>query len=263
MKSRRPTSNRLQTAIHGLCGAAGLLVALVLFWSPPVRAEQGSRLGQLVRHPVSRVGARGIEGVNTVIGAIGTHRALAGETLLDVARDYGLGYNEVVLANPRIDPWVIPEGEELLIPSEWILPEGHYAGLVLNIPEMRLFYYQPGGGSRRSVVTFPVGLGRQDWQTPQGKFRIRGKTENPTWVIPESIRKERLEEDGLTETFIPGGAPDNPLGKYRLGGNLTIAWGATLTLAPGVPLTTGSEEAMIALSDVICISPESVSWLDN
>jgi L,D-transpeptidase ErfK/SrfK len=85
-------------------------------------------------------------------------------------------------------------------------------GVIVNIPEMRLYHF-PGGGA---VVTYPVGLGRDDWRTPEGTFRIRGKTENPTWVIPESIRAEHIRERNDPRTSIPGGDPENPLGPYRL-----------------------------------------------
>jgi L,D-transpeptidase ErfK/SrfK len=93
------------------------------------------------------------------------------------------------------------------------VPDAVRDGIVLNIPEMRLYYFRDGG---RRVMTAPVGLGREDWKTPQGGFRVKGKTVNPTWNIPETIRKERIEEDGFSEHSIPGGSPENPLGKYRL-----------------------------------------------
>jgi len=136
-----------------------------------------------------------------------------GETFLDIGRRFDLGYNEMIAANRNSDPWIPKPDEPLVIPSRWLVPEASRNGLVLNIPEMRLYYFRDGG---RRVLTAPVGLGREDWKTPQGGFRVRGKTVNPTWVIPETIRKERIEEDGASEYSIPGGHPDNPLGKYRL-----------------------------------------------
>ncbi len=208
----------LVEGLHRLFGPLAIALMATCLIAGTVNAVQlESGLGRVVRYPVSRPGKRGLEGVNSVIGAIRVHVARSGETFLDIARDYSLGYNELLAANPDVDPWVVGAGRSILIPSEWILPDGRYQGLVLNVPEMRIYYYLPlreGRGQR--VVTFPVGLGRQEWQTPRGDFRIRGKSVNPTWVIPESIRKERLEEDGLTETFIAGGDPENPLGKYRL-----------------------------------------------
>lgn len=136
-----------------------------------------------------------------------------GETFLEIGERYDLGYNEMISANRNSDPWIPKPEENLVIPSRWLVPDAARNGIVLNIPEMRLYYFRDGG---RRVMTAPVGLGREDWKTPQGGFRIRGKTVNPTWIIPESIRKERIEEDGSSEYSIAGGHPDNPLGKFRL-----------------------------------------------
>jgi L,D-transpeptidase ErfK/SrfK len=155
---------------------------------------------------------------NTLVGALETYVVQEGDTMLDVGRHFDLGYNEMIAANPGVDPWVPPPGEVLLIPTEYVLPESSYQGLVVNIPEMRLYYFHGGGGAAEGtlVTTYPVGLGRDDWRTPQGSFRVRGKTENPTWVIPESIRAEHVREREDDRAMIPGGDPDNPLGLYRL-----------------------------------------------
>ncbi|MEE8310907.1 MAG: L,D-transpeptidase family protein, partial [Candidatus Binatia bacterium] len=158
-------------------------------------------------------------GQQTVVGNSQVHVVAPGETFLDISRGADVGYNELVAANPLIDPWVPPTGSDAILPTEWILPRGDHVGLVLNIPEMRVYYYLPSpraGGKSSMVVTYPVGLGRQEWQTPQGQFRIRGKTRNPAWVIPESIKAERIADYGSTESVIPGGHPENPLGKHRL-----------------------------------------------
>jgi L,D-transpeptidase ErfK/SrfK len=156
--------------------------------------------------------------VDTVIGAMRPYRILPGDTLMDVARLYDLGYNEILEANPGIEPWVPPTGATILLPTEYVLPCCTYQGIVVNIPEMRLFYYQRTKGDPGSTIvyTYPVGLGRDDWPTPQAKFKVRGKTVNPQWNIPASIRKEHIEERDDPRTFIPGGADDNPLGKYRI-----------------------------------------------
>jgi L,D-transpeptidase ErfK/SrfK len=158
-------------------------------------------------------------GVETIIGDSRVYVVKPGDTFLDIARDYDLGYNEIIAANPGADPWIPNTGAEILIPTEWVLPRASRVGVVVNIPEMRLYYYVPSpreGAEASSVITYPVGLGRQDWQTPQAEFRVRGKTRNPAWIIPESIKTERIEKQGFTEEMIPGGHPDNPLGKHRI-----------------------------------------------
>lgn len=161
-----------------------------------------------VRYPF-RVGS---EWDMSVIGDLGTYVVQEGDTLLDVGRHFDLGYNEMTSANPGVDPWMPSPGEVLVIPTEFVLPDARPQGIIVNIPEMRLYQFQGGG----LVVTYPVGLGRDDWRTPEGTFRIRGKTENPTWVIPESIRAEHIRERNDPRTFIAGGDPENPLGRYRL-----------------------------------------------
>jgi L,D-transpeptidase ErfK/SrfK len=186
---------------------------------------------------------RGGTPAETVIGQVRAYRIRKGDTLMDLARYFSLGYNEIVEANPGIDPWVPPVGATIILPTQWVLPCCTYDGVVVNIPEMRLFFYRrtPGDPGTTIVNTFPVGLGRDDWRTPSGKFRIRGKTVNPQWNIPESIRKEHIAERGDPRTFIPGGDPDNPLGKYRIELTLpmygihgtNIPWGVGMQVSHG------------------------------
>ncbi len=170
----------------------------------------------------------GQAGARTVIGSPRSYTVQAKDTLLDIARYFDLGFNEISAAYPDLDPWLPPQGSELSLPTFWVLPKSRPAGVVVNIPEMRLYYFpdQEKHGAERLVLTYPVGLGREDWPTPRTPFRIRGKTVNPTWVIPESIRQERIKEKGWSETSLPGGSPDNPLGKYRLELSLSQASGA-------------------------------------
>ncbi len=154
---------------------------------------------------------------SSVIGHRRFYVPQRGDTFLDLARFYGLGYNEIEEANPGADPWLPEEQRSVLLPTEWLLPSVDRAGVVVNIPEMRLYHFREGSGhAEGQVTTYPVGLGRDEWRTPNGAFKIQGKTKDPTWVIPESIRQERIQEEGLDERSIPGGDPRNPLGKYRL-----------------------------------------------
>lgn len=154
--------------------------------------------------------------MSNVIGNPRFHEVERGDTFLDIARYYGLGFNELADANPGVDDWVPPVGQAIMLPTQWVIPEVEYRGIIVNIPEMRLYYFHPAAGDTVMVSTFPVGLGRDEWRTPRGKFRVRGKTVNPTWVLPESIRAEHRREGKPAPPFIPGGSPDNPLGKYRI-----------------------------------------------
>jgi L,D-transpeptidase ErfK/SrfK len=161
-----------------------------------------------VRYPLRVINGEPEVGV---VGVLETYVVEDGDTLLDVGRHFDLGYNEMTSANPGVDPWMPSPSEVLVIPTEFVLPDARPHGVIVNIPEMRLYFFQNG-----TVVTYPVGLGRDDWRTPEGNFKIRGKTENPTWVIPESIRAEHIRERDDPRTFIAGGDPENPLGLFRL-----------------------------------------------
>ncbi len=152
----------------------------------------------------------------SLIGRRRFYVAQKGDTFLDLARFYGLGYNEIEGANRGVDPWLPEEARSITLPTEWLLPNVAVAGVVINIPEMRLYHFHDDPLRGGSVATYPVGLGRDDWRTPSGSFKILGKTKNPKWVIPESIRQERIRDEGLHERSIPGGDPRNPLGKFRL-----------------------------------------------
>jgi L,D-transpeptidase ErfK/SrfK len=229
-------------AVTARTAYGALAVALVLASSAQVRAfteDDFARKPFEVFHVATQADGTPID---TVIGDVRLYRIRKGDTLIDLARYYDLGYNEIVEANPGIDPWVPPVGATILLPTQYVLPCCTYVGIVVNIPEMRLFYYQHLKGSPTMTIhTFPVGLGRDDWPTPRAKFRIRGKTVNPTWVIPESIREEHIRERNDPRKLIPGGAPDNPLGKYRLELTLPlygihgtdIPWGVGMQVSHG------------------------------
>lgn len=139
------------------------------------------------------------------------------DTLLDIAREFGLGYNQIVAANPGIDPWVPREGSLVRLPLTFIPPrERPDTGIVVNLAEMRLYYFFSNGG-HDFFFTAPIGIGREGYLTELGEYAVRSKTANPTWVVPESIRRE---EPDLPAEVPPG--PDNPLGDFafRLSRNL-------------------------------------------
>lgn len=179
--------------------------------------------------------------LTTVVGMPHPFAVEKGDTLYDIARHVGLGINEMEDALPNVDKWLPPEGETLRLPTWWVLPESDHQGIVVNIPEMRLYYFPAPRGGPPTVVTYAVGLGRDEWQTPTGRFKVAEKTVNPTWVIPESIREERIREKGLHDKLIRGGEPDNPLGRYRMRLTLplygihgtNIAWGVGMQVSHG------------------------------
>ena len=149
---------------------------------------------------------------NDLVGEIQTARAHFEDTLSDIARANDLGYLEITEANPGVDPWLPREGLEVLLPTRYILPPGPREGIVVNLPELRIYYY-PKGENR--IITHPLGIGREGWSTPTGDTRIIRKAANPAWYPPESIRQEQAEQGTPLPSVVPAG-PDNPLGEYAL-----------------------------------------------
>ena len=152
----------------------------------------------------------------TLIGEIVTTEAGERDTLLDIARLYGFGYQDMKLVNPELDTWLPGAGQKVILPAQFVLPAARQEGIVLNIPEMRLYYYPPPAkGGPREVLTYPLGIGREGWATPYIATRIIEKKVRPSWYPPESIRREHEEAgDPLPKVVRPG--PDNPLGEYAM-----------------------------------------------
>jgi L,D-transpeptidase ErfK/SrfK len=151
-----------------------------------------------------------------LVGEIRVVRAKQEDTLIDIARRYSLGYEEIVKANPGVNRWVPGKGTTIVLPTRYILPDTPREGIVLNVSEMRLYYYpKPKSGEKPVVITFPVSIGRMDWKTPLGETKIVRKQEDPPWYPPESIKAEHAADGEILPDMIPGG-PDNPLGRYAL-----------------------------------------------
>lgn len=190
-----------------------------------------------------------------LIGAIHVVEARHEDTLLDIARRYDIGQEQIVRANPAVDRWLPGGGTRVTIPTRYILPAGPRQGLVLNVPEMRIYYYpEPQPGEPPVVQTYPVGIGRQDWGTPLGLTRVIGKKKNPTWTPPASIRKEHEEAGDPLPAVVPAG-PDNPLGLYAM--RLAIGGGSYLIHGTNKAFGVG----MRASHGCIRMMPEDIEYL--
>lgn len=192
-----------------------------------------------------------------IVGTMDLITAKGEDTLLDIARDYGIGYTEIVKANPSVDRWLPGEGTPVVIPSRYILPDTPRKGLVLNLPEMRIYYYpRVKKGQKPTVITYPVGIGRQNWQTPRGKTSIIQKVKNPTWIPPASIRAEHAAKGDPIPAVFPAG-PDNPLGtrKMRLGIPGYLIHGTNKPYGVGMRVSHGCvrmrKEDVEALYDIV------------
>lgn len=138
------------------------------------------------------------------------------DTLIDIARRNGIGQEEILRANPDVDRWLPGEGTRVTIPSRYIIPDAPRSGLILNLPEMRLYYFpKTRAGETPTVQTYPVGIGRMEWRTPLGKTTVIAKQKNPAWYPPESIRREHAAQGDPLPKVVPPG-PDNPLGAYAI-----------------------------------------------
>lgn len=178
---------------------------------------------------------------DSIIGETRTVYANHEDTLPDIARANGLGFKEIKLANPGVDTWLPGQGAEIVLPTRYALPGPPHEGIVLNIPEMRLYYFPPQDtGQVTEVITHPIGVGRQGWSTPYMNTRIIQKRTRPYWHPPESIRKEHAEMgDPLPKRVPPG--PKNPLGNYamRLGKPEYIIHGTNKPFGIGMRVSHG------------------------
>lgn len=165
------------------------------------------------------------------------------DTLLDIARRYSLGYEEIIRANPGVDMWLPGEGTDILLPGRRILPPGPREGVVVNLPEHRLYYFpKPKKGEKPVVITYPVSIGKMDWSTPLGETHVISKQKNPSWYPPESVRKEHLANGDPLPKVVPPG-PDNPLGDFAMrlavGGGSYMLHGTNNPMAVGMAITHG------------------------
>lgn len=147
-----------------------------------------------------------------LVGSVSTIQARYEDTLADLADAYGFGFNEMQAANPGVDAWLPGEGRVIRLPGEHVLPEAPRTGIVINLPEYRLYFY-PQDESR--VSTWPVGIGREGWSSPIGQTQVLRKEANPSWYPPQSIREEHAAAGDPLPSVVPPG-PDNPMGPFKM-----------------------------------------------
>lgn len=140
----------------------------------------------------------------------------SGDTLFDIARQYDLGLNEILAANPGIKPRLLNKKTRIILPTRFILPDAPWEGVIVNLAEMRLYYFPPAKpGEDKKVITHPIGIGRQGRSTPLGEYNILMKIENPNWTMPEAVHTDLLSKGIKKERVVPPG-PDNPLGEFAM-----------------------------------------------
>ena len=181
---------------------------------------------------------------DSVIGILGRDVTREEDTLLDIARAHDLGYVEILAANPGVDPWLPGAGITVVLPTQFVLPDTPRQGIVINLPELRLYYY-PRGGAPRS---FPLGIGGEGAETPVGRTQVARKQTHPTWFPTSS---ERAENPELPTSVPPG--PDNPMGDYAL----YLGWRGYAIHGTNLPYSIGRRDS----HGCIRMYPEDIAWL--
>jgi L,D-transpeptidase ErfK/SrfK len=173
------------------------------------------------------------------IGETTTVQAEAADTLLDIARRNNLGYEEITNANPGVDAWLPGAGTIVVVPKQRLLPRAPRTGIVINLPEHRLYWYPPAQKGKPAIVwTFPVSIGKMDWNTPLGRTTIVSKAKDAPWIPPKSVREEHAKRGEPLPAVVPGG-PDNPMGRYKMA--LGIPGGAYLIHGTNRPAGIGMQ----------------------
>lgn len=153
---------------------------------------------------------------DTVIGQVREIASVYEDTFTQLARRYNFGYSELRQANPNVDPWLPGTGTTIRLPSFYVLPDAPQEGIVINLAEFRLYYYPPAKeDGTREVQTYPLGIGRDAFPTPELVAEIKARIPNPAWYPPESIIAEHAAKGEVLPRTVPPG-PDNPLGDYAI-----------------------------------------------
>jgi L,D-transpeptidase ErfK/SrfK len=169
------------------------------------------------------------------VGELQVTHARHEDTLSDIARRFSLGYEDVVRANPGVDPWLPGEGTRIVLPTQFVLPDAAPEGIVVNLAALRLFYFpKPGKDGVREVLTYPIGIGKVGWATPEGRTTVVSKRRNPWWTPPASVRREHAAEGDPLPARVPPG-PDNPLGAHAM----NLGWPSYLIHGTNKPAGVG------------------------
>ena len=154
-----------------------------------------------------------LTGSQALIGELAVVESRENDTLPDIGRHFGLGYNDITAANKGVSAWTPRANSRVLLPLQFIVPDAPRKGIVLNVANMRMFYYPRK--ERNKVYTYPVGIGRDGWNTPMGMTSVAVKTPNPDWHVPPSILREHAAKGHRLPSVVRSG-PDNPLGYFAM-----------------------------------------------
>jgi L,D-transpeptidase ErfK/SrfK len=188
-----------------------------------------------------------------VVGVLQMVTTSKEDTLSDIARRFDVGYEEIVRANPGVDPWLPGANRQIVVPTQFVLPDAPREGVVINIAAMRLYYFPPRKpGEKQVVYTHPIGIGKVGWATPEGTTKIVRRQQDPIWRPPVSVIKEHRENgDDLAAVVGPG--PDNPLGRHAF----YLQWPGYLIHGTNKPYGVGLRSS----HGCIRLYPEDIAFL--
>jgi L,D-transpeptidase ErfK/SrfK len=190
-----------------------------------------------------------------VVGALQITVTSKEDTLPDIARRFNVGYEEIVRANPDVDPWLPGADRRIVVPTRFVLPNAPHDGVVINLAAMRLFYYpKRKPGEPQIVYTHPIGVGKVGWNTPEGTTRIVSRQKDPTWRPSAGVRAEHAENEDPLPAVVPPG-PDNPLGKFKF----NLGWPSYLIHGTNKPYGVGLRSS----HGCIRLYPEDIEVLFN
>ena len=237
---------------------AAALAGCSLLRPPPGPSAAGPVAAAVVEPPLAPLGTATHRfsfdpAHEDVVGVLQKTTASADDTLPDIARRFNVGYEEIVRANPGVDPWLPGKDREIVVPTRFVLPDAPRQGVVINVAAMRLYYFpKRAKGEPQVVITHPIGIGKVGWQTPEGTTRIVARVKDPVWVPPVSVRKEHLENgDALPDKVAAG--PDNPLGAYMF----RLGWPSYLVHGTNKPYGVG----MRSSHGCVRLYPEDIAIL--
>src|SRR6267154_3830746 len=190
-----------------------------------------------------------------MVGVVQLTTTTKEDTLTDIARRFNIGYEEILRSNPKVDPWLPGADKQIVVPTEFILPNAPRQGVVVNIAAMRIFYFPAHKkGEPQVVITHPIGIGKVGWSTPEGVTKIVRRQADPTWRVPVSVIKEHRENGEELERVI-GPGPDNPLGKFAF----YLQWPSYLIHGTNKPAGVGLRSS----HGCIRLYPEDIAQLFN
>ncbi len=188
-----------------------------------------------------------------VVGRLQVTIARHEDTLTDIARRFNVGYEEIIRANPGVDPWLPGEGTPVVLPTEFVLPDAPREGLVLNLAAMRIYYYpKREKDAPIEVITHPIGIGKIGWVTPEGSTKVVARVKDPVWTPPLSVRQEHAKDGDILPEKVPPG-PDNPLGRHMM----RLGWPSYLIHGTNKPPGVG----MRSSHGCIRLYPEDIEGL--